>query len=114
MKRLPLTDPLLLALALGAWTCHPAPPVPPPQPDAPVVVVPPDSPTCASPCDCACVNMAAHECPEARPTASGKTCRDVCEPLYAAKFPGLNVSCVAANPSLAEIRNCGVACAGGN
>jgi hypothetical protein len=60
---------ILLAAALAASQCNPAP-APQPEPYRPV----PGEPSCLS----ACANLAIMSCPESLPTKAGATCEQVC------------------------------------
>jgi hypothetical protein len=89
---------LFLALGLGAKVdgCSPNPA--------------PDAGSCVSGCDCTCVALAAHSCPESKPTANGAACLSVCQNAddFGLAWPKLSGS-----PSLSEVRYVGYTCTGG-
>lgn len=80
---------VLFLLALAA--CRPPkPPEPPP------------GATCLS----ACANLVRHDCPAAKPTAKGASCRDVCENFQSSGIAKLNLACMSTAEGCAAIDAC--------
>lgn len=124
-----------IVFALGSWLacagCHITPdPNPPPYPDvvdagpAPIVdAAPPvDAPApfpCTGYCCPVCSVLTAHGCPEARPTALGHQCTEVCQnaangPAVAMRWPDVSrcstIACVRAPGANKR----GIGCVGGH
>ena len=107
---------LFALTACGACELGPFP-KPPPQPEPPS---PWDDPSDAapqpdedvdaaahSPCYLACKKLAALGCPEAKPTAAGATCTQVCANIEASGVVSMGPDCVARAGSCVSARACG-------
>lgn len=56
-----------------------------------------------SPCAAACANLAAHDCPDAKPTPAGASCVEVCENVNASGTIPYPSDCVS------KAKSCGAA-----
>jgi hypothetical protein len=107
---------ILLLSALLASTCEVGPfPKPAPQPSPPSpwdtpsdAATPPDEVDAAShtPCYLACQKLASLGCPEAKPTAAGATCTQVCNNAESSGVLSMNPSCVAHAESCSIAKAC--------
>ncbi len=106
----------LFLAALLASTCEVGPfPKPAPQPEPPS---PWDTPTDAAPapedvdaaahtpCYLACQKLEKLGCPEAKPTAAGATCTQVCTNTESSGVISMNPECVARSSSCPIARAC--------
>lgn len=111
-----MTKAILFA-ALLASTCEYGPfPKPPPQPEPPSPwdvgpgdAAPPDEETDAAshtPCYRACQRLKQLDCPEAKPTAAGATCTQVCQNAEDSGVVSLNPECVARAASCSIAKAC--------
>lgn len=115
--------PILIALvSLAALSCELGPfPKPPPQPeppspwDGPADAAPPDDSDADTeldgathtPCYQACAKLKALSCPEAKPTAAGATCNQVCTNNESGPMAtSLDPSCVAKADTCDATRKC--------
>lgn len=106
----------LLISALLASTCEVGPfpkPAPQPEPTSPwdtlADAAPPTDDTDAAahtPCYAACQQLAKLGCSEAKPTAAGATCTQVCMNAESSGIVSINSSCVAAASTCAKARSC--------
>jgi hypothetical protein len=100
---------LLSACELGPFPKPPPQPEPPSPWDAPGDAAPPDEDVDAAthtPCYLACQRFAQLGCDEAKPTAAGATCTQVCTNAESGGM-SMNPSCVARAESCSIARRCG-------
>lgn len=116
MKTMKIDAILLAVIGLGVVCLAPAcppQPVSPPQPE--VADAGADDaepvPACTTPCCTTCTILAAHSCPEGRPTARGASCEVVCHNAESAPAP-MHWPRLTGAPSLVEIQR-SFACRGG-
>lgn len=107
----------MMLTALLASTCELGPfPKPPPSPEPPspwdgpadAAPVPEDLDAAAhTPCYRACKKLEQLGCPEAKPTAAGATCTQVCVNTESSGVVTMGPECVAGAESCSIARNCG-------
>lgn len=85
-----------LSLALLAG-CPPQPPTPPPQPELDAG---------DGTCDSACAKLRELGCAEAKPTAEGNTCEQVCLNVQSSGVVSWNLGCRSKIASCAQIDSC--------
>jgi len=107
---------IVASVLLLLVACHPLPdpqepnpPEPTPVPDRPDGSVPPEpEPVPATDCRSVCAHYEKLDCIEAKPTAEGHPCAEVCENMRDSPLPGLEAyyQCVVTTQSCDQARAC--------